>query len=163
MTSRPPSHDAEALPLSKSADYLLEECRVVLPGVQTLFGFQLAVAFTNRFEETLTHGEKLLHFGAVALVGFAIALIMAPAAYHRLTRPDYVTHHFLRVSTRLLLGGMPLLMLALAIDTYLVGRVIGGSRMAGWVTGVMLAAYVALWFVLPLASRALRLDARGED
>ncbi|TZF89783.1 DUF6328 family protein [Cognatilysobacter lacus] len=150
--------DVETLSLAKSADYLLEECRVVIPGVQTLFGFQLAVAFTDRFDNALTHSEKLLHFGALALVGGAIALIMAPAAYHRLTSADRVTSHFLRVSTRMLLAGMPLLMLSLAMDTYLVGRIITGTRVAGWVAGVMLATFAGLWFALPLVSRVLRLD-----
>lgn len=30
----------EALPLSEAVTHLLEECRMVLPGIQALFGFQ---------------------------------------------------------------------------------------------------------------------------
>jgi len=39
----------EDLPLSKAAQLLLEECRMVLPGIQALFGFQLIVVFNSRF------------------------------------------------------------------------------------------------------------------
>ena len=35
------------LSLDKAVEYLLEECRIVLPGIQVLFGFQLATVFTD--------------------------------------------------------------------------------------------------------------------
>lgn len=148
----------EALSLTKAADHLIEECRMVLPGVQALFGFQLIAVFSERFDKALSHGEQLLHLGSIALVGVAIALIMTPAAYHRVTSPDRVSAHFVRLSTRLLMMGMPVLMVALALDAYLVGRLIGGPGIAAAVTGALLAVFVSLWIVLPLASRLLRLD-----
>ena len=147
---------AETLSLAKAADYLIEECRMVLPGVQALFGFQLVAVFNQRFDDALTHGEKLVHLGAIALVGVAIALIMTPAAYHRLTAPDRVTGHFVRISTRLLMLGMPFLMLGLVLDTYLVGRLIDGHVMAGVVAALLMAVFSTLWFGLPLLARARR-------
>jgi hypothetical protein len=45
----------EHLPLSKAAQLLLEECRMVLPGIQALFGFQLIAVFNARFAERLDH------------------------------------------------------------------------------------------------------------
>lgn len=154
---------AEALSLTKAADHLIEECRMVLPGVQALFGFQLVAVFSERFDKALDATEKLLHLGSIALVTVAIALIMTPAAYHRLTAPDRVTAHFVRLSTRLLMAGMPVLILALAIDAYLVGRVVGGGTVAT-VFGVALAVlFSALWFGLPLACRMLRLDPAARD
>ena len=32
--------EREDVPLSQGATYLIEECRMVLPGVQAIFGFQ---------------------------------------------------------------------------------------------------------------------------
>jgi hypothetical protein len=149
---------AEALSLTKAADNLIEECRMVLPGVQALFGFQLVAVFSERFDKALSAAEKILHLGSIALVAVAIALIMTPAAYHRLTSPDRVTAHFIRLSTRLLMAGMPILMLALAMDSYIVGRLIGGARIAGALAATLLVLFAALWIALPVASRLLRLD-----
>ncbi|WP_133479201.1 DUF6328 family protein [Cognatilysobacter segetis] len=154
---------AEALSLTKAADTLIEECRMVLPGVQALFGFQLIAVFSERFDTALTASEKLLHLGSIVLVGLAIALIMTPAAYHRVTSPDRVSAHFIRLSTRLLMAGMPILMVALTMDAYLVGRLIGGSTAAAATAAVLLAAFAALWIALPVASRLLRLDPSSRD
>src|SRR6266481_2681346 len=56
---------AEKLPLSKAAEYLLDECRMVLPGIQALFGFQLIAVFNARFEEKLSFSELRLHLLAI--------------------------------------------------------------------------------------------------
>ncbi|WP_133500755.1 DUF6328 family protein [Cognatilysobacter terrigena] len=152
------SAGAEALSLTKAADHLIEECRMVLPGVQALFGFQLVAVFSDRFQTALTQSEKELHLVSIALVVVAIALIMTPAAYHRLTAPGLVTAHFLRLSTRLLMAGMPMLMAALVIDAYLVGRLIDGARAGFAIAAALLVVFVALWFVLPIVSRLLRID-----
>lgn len=43
----------EPLPLAQAAKLLLEECRMVLPGIQALFGFQLMGVLQARFGEAL--------------------------------------------------------------------------------------------------------------
>ena len=45
---------------------LLQELRVMLPGVQVLLAFLLTLPFTNRFD-TLTEGERGVYFAAVGL------------------------------------------------------------------------------------------------
>jgi Family of unknown function (DUF6328) len=57
--------ESEELPLSRAAEYLLEECRMVLPGIQALFGFQLIAVFNQGFGEKLTIGEERLHLVAI--------------------------------------------------------------------------------------------------
>src|SRR5213078_3805203 len=44
----------EVLPLSEAVTHLLEECRMVLPGIQALFGFQLIAVFNSTFRESLS-------------------------------------------------------------------------------------------------------------
>src|SRR5258705_8073226 len=58
----------EELPLSVAAQYLLEECRMVLPGIQALFGFQLIVVFNPGFSQKLSAGEQRLHLLAIILL-----------------------------------------------------------------------------------------------
>src|SRR5689334_24698194 len=73
----------QELSLPKAMDNLIEECRMLLPGIQALFGFQLIAVFNSTFGEKLSPLEQQLHLLAIGLVGVAIALILTPAAYHR--------------------------------------------------------------------------------
>src|SRR5204863_6883528 len=96
--SRPGQEKHEELPLSKAAEYLLDECRMVLPGIQALFGFQMMAVFNQGFDDKLTQGEQCLHLVAIGLTMEAIALIMTPAAYHRQQGGRIVTDDFIRIS-----------------------------------------------------------------
>src|SRR2546423_11488093 len=94
----------EELPLSKAAEYLLDECRMVLPGIQALFGFQLIAVFNPAFQQKLSGSEQRLHLFAIALVAIAVALIMTPAALHRRKGPYEATDTFVCVSSRFYCG-----------------------------------------------------------
>src|SRR3982751_3006850 len=82
-----PKQERQELELFQAAELLLEECRMVLPGIQSLFGFQLIAVFSDGFHQRLSGYEQDLHLGAIALIGVAIALIMTPAAVHRQLDP----------------------------------------------------------------------------
>ena len=71
--------ERETLSLAEATTHLLEECRMVLPGVQALFGFQLIAVFNAGFSDKLSHAEQCVHLLALALVVVAGALIMSPA------------------------------------------------------------------------------------
>jgi len=139
----------QRLSLSEAAQYLLDECRMVLPGIQTLFGFQLIVVFNSGFDQKLSATEQQLHLLAIVLVATAVAIIMTPAAYNRQTTPMEVTDDFVRVSTRLLLWSMFPLAVGISLDLYLIGRVIAGSIGGGVLSAGVFAVYVILWFLLP--------------
>ena len=145
--------EREKLSLSKAAQYLLEECRTVLPGIQALFGFQLIAVFNQGFSQKLTAGEQRLHLLAMTLLAIAIALIMAPAAYHRQRGPQEVTSTFIRVASRLLLASMVPLAMAICIDFYLVAHVIESGALVPVLAMGLFAIIVILWFVLPRAIR----------
>jgi hypothetical protein len=149
--------EKETVPLSQAAEYLLEECRMVLPGLQALFGFQLIAVFTQGFGELLGPGEQQLHLLAIALVAVAIALIMTPAAYHRQSNPEEITGTFIRLSTRLLLWSMPPLAAGLCLDFYLIARVILHSQLVPILTVTLVAVFLVFWFVLPRAKGLQRI------
>ncbi len=139
----------EELPVSKAAQYLLEECRMVLPGIQTLFGFQLIAVFNQGFSEKLSEGEQSLHFIAIVLLAIAIALIMTPAAYHRQTGAKKVTDRFLSIASALLLASMVPLAMGICIDFYLVGHIIHKSSFVAVLAGALFLLFLVLWFILP--------------
>ena len=122
---------------------------MVLPGIQALFGFQLIVVFHPTFSEKLGPTEQILHLVAIGLIAAAIAIIMAPAAYHRQTDSRQVTAKFIRLSTRLLLWSMVPLALSISIEFYLVGRVITGADSILPIACGLFAFFVLLWFALP--------------
>jgi len=53
--------EASSAPLEREANRVIEEARMVLPGIQALFGFQLVAVFNNRFETALSPSEQTLH------------------------------------------------------------------------------------------------------
>ena len=142
--------------LHQEAQQTIEEAPMVLPGIQALFGFQLIAVFNNRFQE-LTSAEQYIHFSSLLLVALAIALIMTPAAYHRLVERETVSHAFIDLSSNFIASAMIPLMAALALEVLLVGRLILGS---GWFSigaaGVTFAVFAFLWFVYPFLKKQPR-------
>src|SRR4029079_3574816 len=111
--------------LAKQAQQAIEDARMVLPGIQALFGFQLIAVFNTTFGR-LTQGQQYLHFLAVVLIAVAIALIMTPAAYHRQVEKDPPSPFFVRLASVLIAVAMVPLMTALCIEVYLLGILILG-------------------------------------
>jgi len=142
--------DVEELTLEEAATHLLEECRMVLPGIQALFGFQLVAVFSNRFDQILTAGEQTMHLAAIACIVVAVALVMAPAALHRLCEPHSVSRRFLVISSRMLMWSMAPLAIGTTIDVYLVSRAILHSKFAASIIGAAaLLAFLLLWVIVP--------------
>jgi hypothetical protein len=142
--------EVESLSLAEAVRHLLEECRMVLPGVQALFGFQLIAVFSAGFEVQLSPFERRLHLLALAFVAMAGALVMAPAAYHRQTRPREVSAHFLALGGRLLLGSMIPLVAGIGIDFYLISRIIMESPAIAVILAILLTGFFAsFWYLLP--------------
>jgi hypothetical protein len=147
--------DQEEVPLSKAVEYLLEECRMVLPGLQALFGFQLVAVFNSGFKESLNPAEQRFHLLATALVAISAALIMTPAAYHRQIGAHRISEAFRKLSTRLLLWSMwPL---AIAIEVYLISRIIVNGVLVPLIPAAVFAVFMILWFALPCSTALQKL------
>src|SRR4051812_44067830 len=136
--------------LEKEASHTLEEMRMVLPGVQALFGFQLVAVYNQPFRQLLSPGEQRLHLLGLALTAIAVALTMAPAAYHRQAEPHQITRRFLTLASRMLSVGMFSLMLSLELDCYLIARIVLQQQLVSLLITLTLGfLYVGLWFVFP--------------
>jgi cyanate permease len=144
----------EQVSLDSAAKHLLEECRMVLPGIQALFGFQLIAVFNDGFEEKLSGPQQLLHYAAIVLITIAIALVMAPAAIHRQTSQREVSERFIWRASQFLLASMLPLAVAVSLEVYLVGVVIGlAEALAIAWAALILAAFLCLWMAFPLWER----------
>lgn len=151
--------EREAVKLSQAASYLLDECRMVLPGIQATFGFQLIAVFNQRFKEDLAPLEQRLHFASLTLVAIAAGVIMMPAAYHRMAGVTHVSRRFLETSSRWLLASLAALAVGLSVDYYVVGMLVFGNRLVAIAAAALLAVFTWLWFAKP---RRQALEERGE-
>jgi hypothetical protein len=144
----------EELPLKDQVKQMLEESRVVLPGIQALFGFQLIAVFSDGFGKKLNSSEQRLHLWALGLTVLAIALSMAPAAIHRQSQPESVSNRLVKLGTILLSLGMAPLATAIGLDFYLMCRTIlkNSDQSLAIASGVGVGI-VFLWLVLPYLIR----------
>jgi len=146
----------ERVSLDSAATHILEECRMVLPGIQALFGFQLIAVFNDGFAEKLSSSQQMLHLAAIVFVAIAVALVMTPAALHRQTQPEEVSERFVWVASKLLLASMFPLVLGLCLEVYLVTMVVAHSEALALALSVLLAVlFGLLWLALPRRERAL--------
>jgi hypothetical protein len=152
--------DVEKEELDKRAQNAIEEARMVLPGIQALFGFQLIAVFNQRFPQ-LPAGQQVLHYAALLLVAVAIGLIMAPAAYHRIVEQHSVSRFFVQLTSVMIAASMLPLLTALSFDIYILGHlVVDNDQISFWIA-IAIAAYLTiLWYVMPFAARLIVLRRR---
>jgi hypothetical protein len=141
--------------VEKMAQEAIEEARMVLPGIQALFGFQLIAVFNERFRQ-LAEPRQALHFAAMVLVAVAIALIMTPAAYHRQVHPGSVDAFFVKLASYFVTAAMVPLIAGLCLEIYLLGDMILGGAFGAAIALAILVLFAALWFVFPQVMRRQR-------
>lgn len=131
---------------------LLNELRVALPGVQMLFGFLLAVPFSQRFAQVTSH-QQGLYYTAFAAAAAASVCFISPTAFHRIVWQHGDKEVLLRISSALTIVGTVFLAVAIASVMLFITSYLYGSSYAAVAGSVLLAMLVALWYVVPLAYR----------
>lgn len=155
------SNETEPVPLKDQVRNLIEEARMVLPGIQAIFGFQLIAVFNQSFGE-FGQPWQYLHLFAMLMVALAVLLIMTPAAYHRIAEPDQVSRRLSTLASRLIAGAMIPFAIGIALEVLLITYMIGDSLTAAVSTALACGlAFILAWFVFPLSARRRRLM-RGE-
>jgi hypothetical protein len=145
--------------LETEANHLIEEARMVLPGIQALFGFQLIAVFNTRFDIVLTAAEQRLHLSAMLCIVLAILLIMAPAAYHRQAERGVVSRYFVNLASRLIAIAMLALTAGVAAEVFIVARMILDDVLfSAAIAAAVGVAFVGFWFVFPYVRRRQRHD-----
>lgn len=143
-------------PLNDKIQHVLTECRVVLPGVQTLLGFQFATILAQGFE-TIPPSSKHVHLASLGLVAISMVLLMMPAAFHRIVEDGEETERFHRFASRVLLIALVPLALGLSGDLFVVTRKLTRSVPMACAASICCAAlFLALWFGLTIYLRAAR-------
>jgi predicted membrane channel-forming protein YqfA (hemolysin III family) len=139
--------------LARNVSELLQELRVAQTGVQFLFGFLLSVAFTEHYARA-SGFEHTVHLVAVVFTTAAVALLTAPAAWHRLLFRQGERPQLLRSANRLTITGLACLATAITATVLLLFKVVAGPAIAAVFTVLTAAMFGALWFASPLRVRS---------
>jgi amino acid transporter len=132
---------------------LLNELRVVLPGVSVLLAFLLAVPFAKGWPK-VTPFERDVFVVAFLAAAVSVALLTAPTSYHRIRFRHGDKERMVRFGNRLAIAGIAAFAVALeAVVLLVISFVL--SRTAGIVAAASLALAVGLlWYGLPLWAAA---------
>jgi len=133
---------------------IIEEARVILPGLQALFGFQTIAVFNERFDDLPTYAQAC-HLIGLGFVIVSVALAMTPAIYHRVVGPSRLSWHTIAVGSRLLRCAIAPLACGLALDMFTVILMATADVTTSvWSTLATFVFLSGLWCVFPLRARA---------
>ena len=131
---------------------LLQELRIVIPGVQVLFAFLLTVPFNQGFAKLATV-QRDVFFATLLCTAAATALLIAPSAHHRILFRQGVREKRLEIGNTLAILGLVFLVPAMVGVMFVITDLAFGLTAALIVTVVMALGFLLLWFILPLPYR----------
>jgi hypothetical protein len=148
-------------PIDVRVEHMLTEARVLLPGAQALFGFQLAVLLTDAFGD-LPPSSKVLHAVALCCIAVSIILLMSPAAFHRIAYGGENTETFHRIGSGFVIASVVPLAVGITADLYVsVARALDSAALGAAAAGAVGLALLGLWILQPLFLRASHARRRG--
>jgi hypothetical protein len=139
----------EAKRLDRELIELLNELRVVIPGVQVLFGFLLTVPFQQRFA-AVDAFQRGVYLVTLLLTAASAAFLMAPSAFHRLSFREGQKPYLIELGTRQAIVGMALLALAMTSAILLITDLLFQARTVAITVAATVAMFTWLWFGLAL-------------
>lgn len=140
--------DRDPKQLSRNLNELLQELRVVQPGVQILSAFLLTVPFSARFE-TLSDHQRMVYLIVLSGSLLTTVLMMAPVAFHRMLFRQRRRLWIVEAANAYTRAGLATLGLTLSGATYLVFDVVTNRTTAVVALIVGLGIVVTVWWVVP--------------
>jgi hypothetical protein len=131
---------------------LLQELRIVIPGVQVLFAFLLTVPFSQGFTR-LDALQRGVFFATLLCTAATTALLIAPSSHHRILFRQGVREQRLKQGNLFAILGLAFLVPAMVGVVFVITDLMFGLTAAVIVTILMAICFVLLWFVLPLRYR----------
>jgi Kef-type K+ transport system membrane component KefB len=146
--------------LDRELNELLQELRVVLPGVQVLLAFLLTAPFQQRFAQ-LPGTLRNAFFASIACATVATALLIAPSAHHRLRWREREKERLLRIANREAIWGTVFLAAAIVLALYVITDVLFATWIALLTAAAAVAVFALLWYALPLFGSSSREEPPG--
>ena len=135
--------------LDRNLDELLQELRVILPGVQVLFAFLLVVPFNQRFAD-VTAFQKDLYLATLLCAAAASACLIAPSIQHRIAFRTQDKENLIFRANQLVIAGGALLAVAMTGAIWLVTDFLFRDTLTAAAVVIVAAMFATLWFGVPL-------------
>ncbi|MBP6352181.1 MAG: hypothetical protein KA392_21680 [Candidatus Obscuribacter sp.] len=137
-------------------EHIMQEARMVLPGVQALFGFQLVCVFSQGFAQ-IPRIDQYIHVLAIFLSINAFCFLLTPTAIDRQCDPEWLAHDFAMMASRFTLLGMLPLMLSTVLDAYVVFHaILKDMRIAIPLALILFGELFYFWVILPYQKRSVK-------
>ena len=135
--------------LEREHGELLEELRALIPGAEVLFGFLLAIRFTNQFKD-LTSGQRYIYYATLISTAVALVLFLAPAAHHRLRFREGDKEFMLRKGNREAVAGSVAIAVAFTGVIFVVTDLVFSLAAAIAASAVFFALIAWRWWALAI-------------
>jgi hypothetical protein len=135
--------------LNRELMELLQELRVVIPGVQVLLAFLLTAPFQQRFAQ-LPGSMRNAFFASIACATLATAFLIAPSAHHRMRWRAGEKERLVRLGNQMAIVGTVFLAAAIVLALYVVTDVLFTTDLAIWTAIGSLAVFGVLWYLVPM-------------
>jgi Family of unknown function (DUF6328) len=140
-------------PMKTKIEQLLTEARLIIPGGQALFGFQMIAMLTSGFDR-LPETAKAVHAVALCLVGLNVIIMMTPAALHRLSFGGEDSPQFFRLGSVLVTAGPAFLAAGISAEIYVVFlKALDSPEAAVTASVAAIMVLTGFWYAWPLALR----------
>ena len=152
--------ERQPTPLKEKIKHLLNEALILITAAEVLVGFQFRSVFESGFDR-LPPAVQYLKLGGLGLLLGALALLIAPASYHRIVTNGEDTEDVHSVSSVMLAAALVFFALGLTAEVYIAFDKVGGfvlGLVAGAAAGVL---GLSLWFGIELLDRQRRVDGGG--
>lgn len=138
--------------LNRNLEQLLQELRVVIPGVQVLFAFLLAVPFSTRFNR-VDQFERVVFFVALLFAALSTVLLLAPSIQHRILFRHDQKQFLVHSGTVLTIAGVSALACSVTLALVLVSHFLYGIWAAVITGSSAVVAFAIVWYAIPIGRR----------
>ena len=132
---------------------LLNELRILLPGVQVTLAFLLILPFSERFAG-LTGVQRAVYLVAYVAAAMASVFLTAPGVYHRIRWREAHAEVVLQRANRLAIAGTIFLAIAIAAIGFVITDFVFGHVLTAIVTASIAGLQIWFWFGVALRDRA---------
>ena len=139
--------------LNRELMELLQELRVVIPGVQVLLAFLLTAPFQQRFAQ-LPGSMRNAFFASIACATLATAFLIAPSAHHRLRWRAGEKERLVRLGNQMAIVGTVFLAAAIVLALYVITDVLFTTNLAILTAVGAVVVFAGLWYALPMIWRS---------
>ncbi len=139
--------------LEREHGELIEELRSLIPGAQVLFGFLLAIRFTQQFAN-LTDLQRYVYYATLLSAAVALVMLLAPAAFHRMRFREGDKEVMMRKGNREAIAGTAAIALAFTGALFLVTDLVFSIPIAIVVAIAFFSLTAWRWWVIALIHEA---------